>query len=299
MTRIVTGHDIARRLLSKAAADSRATSATAGRAPCLALLTLGAPAPALAYAARIREYAQTGGVDVRLVEGPADVTLDQVHALLDVLNADERIDGILPLSPFPPDILPAQIGVRLSPDKDVDGLTPLNAGRLACGLDGLFPCTPQGAVSLAEEILGDLRGRVVTVVGASANVGRPLALLLLQRGATVTVAHIDTRDLPAACRTAELLFIAAGRAGLIDARHVAPGATVIDIGINAIDDGQGGRTIAGDVDLAAVQGIASAISAVPDGVGPITTAFLLVNTIAAARQRLAVDKPGALLERIS
>jgi methylenetetrahydrofolate dehydrogenase (NADP+)/methenyltetrahydrofolate cyclohydrolase len=151
---------------------------------------------------------------------------------------------------------------------------------------------------LAEDRLGDLRGRVITVVGASANVGRPLALLLLQRGATVTIAHIDTRDLAAACRMAELLFVAAGKASLIDASHIAPDATIIDIGINAIDDGQGGRTIVGDVDLAAVQGKAKSISAVPDGVGPITTSFVLANTLKAARRRLRVDKQDALIERI-
>lgn len=299
MTQIVDGHAVAGRLLADAAAQSDDIQRDIGRTPCLAIVTFGAPPPALAYARRIQEFAQKAHVDIRSVEAPVAASFDEMRSILQALNIDERVDGILPLAPFPTDISLAQIAAILSPEKDVDGLTAFSAGQLTSGLDGLFPCTPQAAVTLAETILGDLRGRVVTVVGASANVGRPLAFLLLQRGATVTIAHIDTRDLTAACRTAELLFVAAGKAGLIDASHIAPDATIIDIGINAVDDGQGGRRIVGDVDLPAVQGKAKSISAVPDGVGPITTSFVLANTIKAAQRRLMVDKQDALIERIS
>lgn len=272
-------------MLAQVAVDADALRVTRGRRPCLALLVMGAPPPAMAYARRIQEFAGPAGIDVRLVEGPQTATIDQMRDLLHALNADEAVDGILPLSPFPAGIALAGVAASLSPAKDVDGLTAHNAGQLACGLDGLFPCTPQAAVRLAEQMLGDLRGVNATVVGASANVGTPLALLLLQRGVTVTVAHIDTRDLAAACRTAELLFVAAGRPHLIDASHIAPGVTIVDIGINAVEDGQGNRSIVGDVDLQAVQGIARSISAVPDGVGPLTTTFLMANTVRAARRR--------------
>lgn len=285
MTILFDGHARAQQLLARTAMAADAVRAVRGRAPQLALVIMGAPAPALTYAKRIEEFAGRAHVDVQTVEGPADASPEQMNDILRRLNEDDAIDGILPLSPFPAGISMADVAAILSPAKDVDGLTALNAGHLANGLDGLFPCTPQAAVLLAESELGDLRGMNATVVGASANVGQPLALLLLQRGVTVTVAHIDTRDLPAACATAELLFVAAGKAGLIDARHVRPGATIIDIGINAVDDGAGGRVILGDVDLPSIQGIARAISAVPDGVGPLTTAFVMANTVRASERR--------------
>ncbi|MCW2362743.1 MULTISPECIES: bifunctional 5,10-methylenetetrahydrofolate dehydrogenase/5,10-methenyltetrahydrofolate cyclohydrolase [Sphingobium] len=287
MTRIVDGHAAARRLLAQTAQNSALARASLGRAPRLALLMMGEAAPARAYAARIEEFAGLAEVDAMIVSGPADGSLAQMQALVRQLNADQSVDGILPLTPFPSGIAMADIAAILSSQKDVDGLTPLNAGQLAAGLEGLFPCTPQAAVLLAEEVLGDLRGLNATVVGASASVGRPLAQLLLQRGVTVTIAHIDTRDLVAACQTADLLFAAAGRAGLIGARHVRPGATVIDIGINLVTQADGSRRILGDVDLAAVDGVAAVISAVPDGVGPLTTAFLLANTVLAAQRRHA------------
>jgi len=284
-TSLIDGHAAARHLLAQTAQAADALTSSRGRPPRLALVTFGAPPPALAYARRIVEFSALAKVDVVSVEGPEAASLAQVQATLHALNDDEEVDGILPLSPFPGDITLAMVAAALAPAKDVDGLTALNAGRLANGLDGLFPCTPQAAVLLAESVLGDLRGLTATVVGASANVGRPLALLLLQRGVTVTIGHIDTRDLAATCRSAELLFVAAGKAGLIGASHVRPGATIIDIGINAIPDGAGGRLILGDVDLAGVHGIAGTISAVPDGVGPLTTAFLMANTVRAAEQR--------------
>jgi methylenetetrahydrofolate dehydrogenase (NADP+)/methenyltetrahydrofolate cyclohydrolase len=294
MTIILEGHEAAKHLLGDVAAEVQVMRASAGRVPCLALLTMGSPASAMAYARRIEEYAALANVEIAHIEGPADASPMQVRDLVCDLNNNEAIDGILPLSPFPADISLAEIAAVLSPEKDVDGLTAYNVGQLSCGLEGLYPCTPQAAVLLAEGALGDLRGLKATVVGASANVGRPLAVLLLQRGVTVTVAHIDTRDLVAACKTAELLFVATGKAALINAAHIGPDITIIDIGISAMDDGQGNRTIVGDVDRKAVEGIARAISAVPDGVGPLTTAYVIGNTVRAARLRLAAASPGNL-----
>lgn len=290
MTKIVEGHERAQRLLASIAADVRAVQQARGRAPCLALLTIGQPSSAMAYAARIAEFAALAGVHVKPVSAPQGASLEQVRAVLKALNADDAVDGILPLAPFPASASLAQVAASLSPDKDVDGLTAHNAGQLACGLEGLFPCTPQAAILLAEDVLGDLRGLNATVVGASAHVGQPLALMLLKRGVTVTVAHIDTRDLAAACKSAQILFVAAGKAGLIGASALAPGVVIIDIGINVVDDGKGGRQIVGDVDLEAVQGIAQSISAVPDGVGPVTTAMLMVNTVRAAKQGMALAR---------
>jgi methylenetetrahydrofolate dehydrogenase (NADP+)/methenyltetrahydrofolate cyclohydrolase len=283
---ILDGRAKAQSLLAKTATKSHAFSTGAGRAPCLALLTMEQGPAAQAYVKRIQQFAEASGVDMKLIQLPTDAPLDQLLEAIHSLNDADTIDAILPLAPFPPQIVLADIAAVLSPAKDVDGLTPHNAGQLACGLDGLFPCTPQAAIALAEEALGSLRGLNATVVGASANVGRPLATLLLRQGATVTIAHADTRDLAASCRTADLLFVAVGKPGLIGAAHIAAGTTIIDIGINALDDGHGGKTIVGDVDLAAATGMARAISAVPDGVGPLTTAFLVGNAVRAAEQLL-------------
>lgn len=285
MTLVFDGHATAERLLNETEKLSNNVRKRLGRTPRLALVVMGAPAPAMTYAARIEAFAAKAGVETIMVEGAGDASLQEMAVLLQALNEDDSVDAILPLTPFPPAVAMGDVAGLIDPTKDVDGLTPLNAGQLASGRDGLYPCTPQGAVLLAEELLGDLRELNATVVGASAYVGRPLAQLLLQRGVTVTIAHIDTRDLPAACLSADVLFVAVGKAGLIDARHIREGATIIDIGINAVVDDQGVRKIVGDVDLPAVQGVASAVSAVPDGVGPVTTAFLLANTVRAAVQR--------------
>ncbi len=284
---LLSGQDAARAMLATTARDAAAFRAAHGRAPRLALLSGGASGAVRAYVARIDAFARIAGVATLPVELPADAAAPQVAAAIAALNDDDRVDGILPLAPLPARVTMAQVAAWLSPAKDIDGLTPHHAGRLAAGLAGLYPCTAQAAVRIAGDAAGDLRGRTATVVGASATVGWPLATMLVRRGVTVTVAHADTVDLVAACRPAELLFVAAGRAGLIDARHVAPGATVIDIGVNAIPDGADGVRIVGDVDLATVARVARAVTAVPDGVGPLTTAFLIDNTVRAATARLS------------
>ncbi|MFT4025673.1 MAG: bifunctional 5,10-methylenetetrahydrofolate dehydrogenase/5,10-methenyltetrahydrofolate cyclohydrolase [Novosphingobium sp.] len=275
---LLDGHEPARRLLEQAAAKALALRDALGRPPRLAALVAGRNPGALAYWERIGKFAKAAHVETVL----ADVTADSIFDELERLNADSTVDGILPFAPLPQGIELARIAAVLSPTKDVDGLTPHNAGLLARGLPGLYPCTPQAAIALAEETLGDLRGVEATVVGASIHVGRPLAELLLQRGATVTIAHIDTRDLAASCRKADLLFVAVGKAGLLNARHLKQEATVIDIGINLIDGDDGMKRIVGDVEFDSAARAARAISAVPDGVGPLTTAFLISNTVHAA-----------------
>jgi methylenetetrahydrofolate dehydrogenase (NADP+)/methenyltetrahydrofolate cyclohydrolase len=244
-----------------------------GRAPRLAALCSGANPGAQTYWRRIAQLADQAGVDSAIEV----LTAHEMSAAVQAMNRDPAIDAILPLAPFPEGLAAA-----LDPAKDVDGLTPHNAGLLARALPGLRPCTALAAVTLAEHVLGSLRGMSATVVGASFTVGRPLAELLLQRGATVTVAHIDTRDLAAACRSAEVLFVAVGKPGLITADHLTRGATVIDIGINAVVDEAGATAIVGDVDHVSAGAVARAISASPDGVGPLTTAYLIDNTVRAA-----------------
>lgn len=282
---MIEGHDAARAMLASTAEGAGAFHAAHGRAPRLALLSGGASGAVRAYVARIDAFAAAAGVTTLAVDLPADASVEQIGAAIAALNADDGVDGILPLAPLSSRVTMAQIAAMLSPAKDIDGLTPQNAGLLAAGLPGLYPCTAQAALRIAGDAVGELRGRTATVVGASATVGWPLATMLVRRGVTVTVAHANTVDLAAACRSAELLFVAAGRAGLIDARHVAPGATVIDIGVNLVADEAGGVRIVGDVALAAVAPVARAITAVPDGVGPLTTAFLIDNTLNAANAR--------------
>lgn len=282
---LIHGHDAARAMLASMADRAGAFHAAHGRAPRLALLSGGTSGAVRAYVARIDAFAAAAGVATLAVELPADVSVEQVGGAIAALNADDGIDGILPLAPLSARVTMARVATMLSPAKDIDGLTPHHAGMLAAGLPGLYPCTAQAALRIAGDAVGELRGRTATMVGASATVGWPLATMLVRHGVTVTVAHADTVDLPAACRSAELLFVAVGRAGLIDARHVAPGATVIDIGVNLISDDSGGTRIVGDVALAAVAPVSRAITAVPDGVGPLTTAFLIHNTLDAANAR--------------
>lgn len=285
---LLYGRDAAHAMLATTAHGTRIFRAAHGRAPRLALVSGGANDAARAYVARIDAFAQIAGVETVAVDLPADPSAAQVAAAIAALNDDDAVDGILPLAPLSAQVTMAQVAAWLAPARDIDGLTPHHAGLLAAGLAGLYPCTAQAAVRIAGDAVGALRGRTATVVGASATVGWPLATMLVRRGVTVTIAHADTADLPAACRHADLLFVAAGRAGLIDARHVAPGATVIDIGVNVIADAAGAVRIVGDVDLAAVAPVARIVTAVPDGVGPLTTAFLIDNTLRAANARVPV-----------
>ncbi|MBL8551275.1 MAG: bifunctional 5,10-methylenetetrahydrofolate dehydrogenase/5,10-methenyltetrahydrofolate cyclohydrolase [Hyphomonadaceae bacterium] len=279
---ILEGHALADRMLAETRAKADAVAAAIGRRPRLVILLLREDPGALAYAERQAEFAARAGIVAELRRVKAD---EDALALVAALNADAAIDGILPLFPLPPHIDPLALAQAIAPAKDVDGLNPFNAGRLAVGLDALAPCTPQAAIMLAASVVGELRGLDVTVVGASIGVGRPLAQMLLQREATVTIAHVATRDLAKACRGADLLFVAVGKPGLIRAEHVKAGAVVIDIGINVLDDGAGGKRIVGDVDVASVEQVASAISAAPDGVGPLTTAHLMANVVRAAQRR--------------
>jgi methylenetetrahydrofolate dehydrogenase (NADP+)/methenyltetrahydrofolate cyclohydrolase len=215
-------------------------------------------------------------------ELPGDVSTHELSRLLDDLNEDDEVDGILVQLPLPGDLDGEATVERIDPDKDVDGLHPFNLGRLVLGRAGSRPCTPSGILRILDHYDIPIAEARVVVVGRSFLVGRPLALMVSEKGAdaTVTVAHSRTRDLSAVTREADILVAATGSPGLITVGHVRPGATVIDVGVTRTDDG-----LVGDVDFAAVTKVAGAITPVPGGVGPMTRAMLLVNTVGAARAR--------------
>ncbi|MEJ1965514.1 MAG: bifunctional 5,10-methylenetetrahydrofolate dehydrogenase/5,10-methenyltetrahydrofolate cyclohydrolase [Gammaproteobacteria bacterium] len=284
--RIVTGFELADSMQSRTRDAIAAIQRAGAPAPGLALLLTEGQVASQAYARRLQESAAAVGIPVYVHSVAVNATRDQIHDLVDRLNIDASVAGILPLLPLPPTIPVLPFVSRIDPLKDVDGLHPLNAGLSAAGAAAHVSATALAAVALAEALIGDLRGTLATVVGASGAVGRPLAQCLLNRGATVTIAHVDTRDLVAACRNAELLFVAAGKAGLIGREHICPGAAVIDIGINALPNpaaSEDSPRVVGDVDLEAALDQARWITAVPDGVGPVTAAQLMANVVQAAQ----------------
>lgn len=262
-----------------------------GRKPCLAVVLVGEdPASQVYVRNKIRrtESAEMTSLEHRL---PASVSQDEVLALVARLNADAAVDGILVQLPLPAGLDATRVVQAIDPAKDVDGLTAASAGALVLGAPGLRPCTPSGCVWLARQALGELSGRHAVVIGRSILVGKPAALLFLQADCTVTLAHSRTRDLPALARQADILVAAAGRPGMVGADWIKPGATVIDVGINRVDGPDGATRLAGDVDYAAALDTAGYITPVPGGVGPMTIAMLLVNTLAAAARRAGLDLP--------
>ena len=203
-------------------------------------------------------------------------------ALVDELNADPRVDGILVQLPLPDHIDADKVLTRIDPDKDVDGFHPINVGRLVTGLDGFVPCTPLGCLKLLRTELGDLKGKDAVVIGRSNIVGKPMALLLLGDHCTVTIAHSRTRDLPEVVRRADIVVAAVGRPEMVKGDWLKPGATVIDVGINRVPTEGGKSKLVGDVDFASASEVAGAITPVPGGVGPMTIACLIRNTMLSA-----------------
>lgn len=244
--------------------------------PGLATILVGEdPASAVYVANKIKACSQVGfeGFHHAL---PADSNFEAVEALIEQLNSDPTVSGILLQLPVPEGLDGAALSALISPNKDVDGLTPASAGALALGRPGLRPCTPAGIIELLDRTAIQISGSEAVIVGRSDLVGRPLASLLLERDATVTICHSRTVDLPEVCRRADILIVAVGRPELVAADWVKPGATVIDVGINRTDSG-----LIGDVDFAGASKVAGAITPVPGGVGPMTIAMLLRNTLLA------------------
>ena len=224
----------------------------------------------------------------------ADVSEAEVLALVGRLNADPQVDGILVQLPLPAQIDAQKVIEAIDPGKDVDGFHPLNAGRLMTGVDGLVPCTPLGCLMLVHSVRPEIAGLEAVVVGRSNIVGKPVAQLLLAQSCTVTVAHSRTRDLPAVCRKADILVAAVGRPEMIRGEWVKPGATVIDVGINRVPNpgaGEGKTRLVGDVAFDEAKEFAGAITPVPGGVGPMTIACLLRNTVVAACRRRGLPDP--------
>lgn len=221
-------------------------------------------------------------------------TEQELLALLDRLNADEGVHGILVQLPLPAHISEQKVIDRIDPAKDVDGFHISNVGKLATGLEGFVPCTPLGCSMLLKDQLGDLSGLNAVVVGRSNIVGKPMAALLLRENCTVTIAHSRTKDLAAVCRGADILVAAVGRPQMIKGDWVKPGATVIDVGINRIDTEEGKSRLVGDVDFDSVAAVAGAVTPVPGGVGPMTIACLLYNTLVAAHRINGLAVPQAI-----
>jgi methylenetetrahydrofolate dehydrogenase (NADP+)/methenyltetrahydrofolate cyclohydrolase len=224
---------------------------------------------------------------------PADASPGAVLDLVGRLDADERVDGILVQLPLPQQIDASAVIGAIDPAKDVDGFHPVNVGRLWSGEPGLIPCTPQGCLILLRQVRGSLAGAEAVVIGRSPIVGRPVAALLLAADCTVTLAHSKSRDLAAICRRADILIAAAGRPRLVRGDWIKPGATVIDVGISRLDTPDGARLV-GDVDFTAARKVAGAITPVPGGVGPMTIACLLRNTVLAACRRRGLADPKVL-----
>ncbi|MEO5866215.1 MAG: bifunctional methylenetetrahydrofolate dehydrogenase/methenyltetrahydrofolate cyclohydrolase FolD [Sphingomonas sp.] len=284
--RIIDGKAFAAALRARIAGQVAAFGAATGRAPGLAVVLVGDdPASAVYVRSKGRAVAEAGmhGVEHRL---PDDTTQDELIALIDTLNADPAVDGILVQLPLPNQIDERAVTMRIDPDKDVDGFHPVNAGRLATGLAGFVPCTPLGCVMLLKDQLGDLAGLDAVVIGRSNIVGKPMAQLLIGESCTVTVAHSKTRDLSSVVKRADIVVAAVGRPEMIKGEWIKPGATVIDVGINRVPGDEPGKTrLVGDVDFAGAASVAGAITPVPGGVGPMTIACLLRNTLLSAHRR--------------
>ncbi len=289
--RIIDGKAIAARVRGEVAREVLAFTQRVDRPPGLATVLVGEdPGSTVYVAGKQRACVEVGMVpfDRRL---PADASFQQVADELQRLNRDEAVSGVLLQLPVPDHLDGPALTAMIDPDKDVDGLTPINAGLLSLGRPELVPCTPLGVMELLADTGLELEGAEAVVVGRSNLFGKPMAQLLLAGNATVTVCHSRTRDLPAVCARADVLIAAVGRARLIGRDFVKPGAVVIDGGINRITPERAGNAsgLVGDVDFPAVAEIASAITPVPGGVGPMTIALLLRNTLQAAQRRAGIE----------
>jgi methylenetetrahydrofolate dehydrogenase (NADP+) / methenyltetrahydrofolate cyclohydrolase len=277
---IIDGRAIAQRLRDRLSEEVEAFAAEQGRPPGLATILIGEDTASAVYVAAKRKACRETGIESFHHPLPADVVREDVLELIDALNADDAVSGILCQLPVPGHLDGAEITGRIDPDKDVDGLTVVNAGRLALGLPGLRPCTPVGVMVLLEESGVELTGAAAVVIGRSNLFGKPIAQLLLAANATVTICHSRTRNLASVARGADVLIAAVGCERIVKAEWVKPGATVIDVGVNRSAEG-----LVGDVDFEAVVPIAGAITPVPGGVGPMTIACLMANTLKAAKLR--------------
>ncbi len=292
---IIDGKAFAEGLRTRIAEAVPAFVAQAGRKPGLAVVLVGEDPASQVYVRSKGKATIAAGMESFEHKLPDTTSQAELIALVEQLNADEAVDGILVQLPLPRGVDDKAVIAAIDPAKDVDGFHVANAGRLAVGEEALVPCTPLGSLMLLKDRLGDLSGLEAVVVGRSNIVGKPMAQLLLQENCTVTIAHSRTRDLPDVVRRADIVVAAVGRPEMIKGDWLKPGATVIDVGINRVPAAEEGKTrLVGDVDFAGAQAVASAITPVPGGVGPMTIAVLLRNTLVAAHARAGLAAPEGL-----
>jgi methylenetetrahydrofolate dehydrogenase (NADP+)/methenyltetrahydrofolate cyclohydrolase len=285
---IIDGKAFAEGLRGRVADLVPAFVAVAGRKPGLTVVLVGEDPASGVYVRSKGKATEAAGMKSDTIVLPADTSEDDLLDLVRKLNADASVDGILVQLPLPKQINENAVIATIDPNKDVDGFHPVNAGRLATGLHGFVPCTPLGCLMLLKDRLGDLAGKDAVVIGRSNIVGKPMAQLLLGESCTVTIAHSKTRDLPGVVRRADIVVAAVGRPEIVKADWIKPGAAVIDVGINRIDAGEGKTKLVGDVAFDEVAQVAGAITPVPGGVGPMTIAVLLRNTLVAAHRNAGV-----------
>lgn len=289
--RIIDGRALAAALRRRIAEAAARLASERGVAPGLATVLVGDDPASLSYIRSKARAARESGLACVERHLPADLSEAALVAEVAGLSADERIDAVLVQLPLPAPIAAARVIAAVDPDKDVDGFHPLNVGRLWSGLQGLVPCTAQACLRLIRSVHADLAGAEAVVVGRSTIVGKPAGALLLAAGCTVTWVHSQSRDAAAVCRRADILVAAAGRARLVTAEWIKPGATVIDVGINAMTLPDGGTRIVGDIDYGGACAVAGAITPVPGGVGPMTIACVLGNSVLAACRRRGLPDP--------
>jgi methylenetetrahydrofolate dehydrogenase (NADP+)/methenyltetrahydrofolate cyclohydrolase len=277
MADLLLGKPLARRVRQSLKEEIAASSA---RPPGLTVIMVGENPASEVYVGSKERACAKAGIVSRVIRMPDDTPEKTVLDTIAGLNADSSVDGILCQLPVPDHVSPSRIASAVDPDKDVDGFHPVNVGRLWRGEEGLFPCTPVGMMALLRENGISVEGKHAVIVGRSNIVGKPLAALLLRSNATVTMCHSRTADLPGVCRRADILVAAVGKPRFMDRTFVKEGAVLLDVGITRSDDG-----LSGDFDFEDVEGVAGAITPVPGGVGPLTIAFLLENTVRSWRTR--------------
>lgn len=279
---IIDGKAFAARLRGEVAEGVKALLARTGVVPGLTVVLVGDDPASHVYVRNKGEQTKQAGMRSDEIRLPATCAQADLLAVVAKLNADPAVHGILVQLPLPKQIDPQAVIAAIAPEKDVDGFHPVNVGRVALGQGGFVPCTPLGCLLLLRDVLGDLGGKHAVVIGRSQIVGRPMAALLIQADCTVTVAHSKTRDLPAEVRRADIVVAAVGRPEMVRGDWISPGATVIDVGINRVPAAEGKTKLVGDVAFAEAVQVAGAITPVPGGVGPMTIACLLRNTLQAA-----------------
>ncbi|CAD7337811.1 bifunctional methylenetetrahydrofolate dehydrogenase/methenyltetrahydrofolate cyclohydrolase FolD [Sphingomonadales bacterium 56] len=293
--KIIDGKAFAATLRAKVADGVSAFVGRTGRKPGLAVVLVGEDPASSVYVRNKGKMTVEAGMESLEFKLPASIGEEELLDLVEELNADDRVDGILVQLPLPGHIDEAAVIGTIDPAKDVDGFHVVNSGRLATGQEALVPCTPLGCIMLLKDELGDLSGMEAVVVGRSNIVGKPMAQLLLAENCTVTIAHSRTRDLASVVHRADIVVAAVGRAEMVKGEWIKPGATVIDVGINRVTDTEDGKSrIVGDVATAEALAHVRAITPVPGGVGPMTIAVLLRNTLVAAHARAGLAKPEGL-----